>query len=169
MEKCCDFKTAFIKSAGLPKNLSGEFFRELSLSFRKEILRLAFLAVANGKSVNVALKEAAKGSDKLCAVYIKTYRAALSAGGAPVTEVFNAVLPTLQKPQILRLKRRFFYLNGANKPSAIDIIDKVLAAYSIKSEKRADVGGGRGAGKDRRAENKGVGANYIFVKEKLAR
>ena len=62
MEKCCDFKTAFIKSAGLPKNLSGEFFRELSLSFRKEILRLAFLAVANGKSVNLALKEAAKAA-----------------------------------------------------------------------------------------------------------
>lgn len=169
MEKCYDFKTAFIKSTGLPKSLSCEFFRELSLSFRKEILRLAFLAVANGKSVNLALKEAAKGSDKLCAVYFKTYRAALKAGGASVTEAFNAVLPTLQKPQILRLKRRFFYLNGTNKPSAIDIIDKVLAAYPQRGEKRADIGGGRSAGKERRAENKGVGANYIFVKEKLAR
>ena len=169
MEKCIDFKTAFIKATGLRNDLSCEFFKELNSSFYKEILRLAFMAVANGKSVNLALKEAARGKAELCAVYLKAYRAALKAGGAPVTEAFNAILPTLQKPQILRLKRRFFYLNVANKPSAMDIIDKVLSACPQSFEKRGAGKAVCAAIKEKRAENKQTGANYIFVKERLAR
>lgn len=119
MEKTFDFKKAFINLIGLPEKFSSIFFAEVNLAFRKEIFKLVFTGVANGKSVNTIFIEAAKGNSKLYSLYLKIYRNAITNRDALMKETLEGVSKTLNKKQITRLKHRYFYLGDAKKRTTV--------------------------------------------------
>ena len=152
MEKFKDFKSAFVYETGLSDKTAQAFFDELKRSFYKDVLRLAFKGVANGKSVRATLFAAADGRSELAAYYLKAYRLAVAGGGAPVKQAFFDILPALDEAQILRLKKRYFRNCGFFNSSAVKIINRIARR-----------------GGEPRAERYAGGHGYGFDKEKFVR
>lgn len=151
MEKLKDFKNEFCLKTALPKRLKTAFFCELKRSFCVDVLRIAFLSVADGKSVNAAFKAAACGKAELAAYFLKTYRAAIN-DGAAVGAAFLSILPSLNEAQVLRLKKRYFLCGGFFKSSAVNIINRITRR-----------------GGEKRAERHARNPWCVFDKEKFVR
>lgn len=157
MEKSKEFKNEFCLKTALPQRLKTAFFRELKRSLYFDVLRIAFLSVANGKSVNAAFKAAEGGKGerggkaKLTAYCLKIYRAAIKDGLA-VNRALAAVLPSLDKSQVLRLKKRYFHTVCFFKSHAVSILSEVTPLYCEK-----------------RAERRALNEPCVFDKERFVR